>query len=140
MKMTVNRKAFTLIELLVVIVIIGLLASLVAPNFFGKLEGAKDKTVRAQMSMLSTALDSFKLDTGRYPTTEEGLAILWAKTSDERGWNGPYLPKPVERDAWNNPYQYTNPGKDGKPYNLISFGADGKEGGENEKKDISIWE
>ena len=107
-----------MIELLVVIVIISLLSSL---------------------ELLGTALDSFRLDTGRYPITEEGLKILWVKQSDIKGWNGPYLPKPVEMDAWQNPYEYTSPGEDGEPYNLLSLGADGRKGGENDNADISIW-
>ena len=135
-----QRNAFTLIELLVVIVIIGLLASLVAPKFFGKLETAKGKTAIAQMQMLSTALDSFKLDTNRYPTTEEGLAILWSPSPSAEGAVGPYLPKPVDKDPWGFAYQYKNPGNDNHPYDLFSFGADAQEGGEGENKDVSVWE
>jgi general secretion pathway protein G len=134
-----KRNAFTLIELLVVIVIISLLSSLVAPKFFKKVDTAKVKTSRAQIELLGTALDSFRLDTGRYPTTDEGLPVLWAKRSDIRGWNGPYLPKPVEADAWHNPYSYKSPGEDDNPYDLVSFGADGKPGGENDDTDISVW-
>lgn len=135
-----NRKAFTLVELLVVIVIIALLSSLVAPKLFGKLDSAKVKTAYAQMQMLSQALDSFRLDVGRYPTTEEGLAILWAKHSTLKNWNGPYLPKPVKQDPWGNPYHYKQPGKDGNPYDLYSLGSDGKEGGDKDAKDISVWD
>jgi len=134
-----KRSAFTLIELLVVIVIIGLLASLVAPKFFGKLETAKGKTAVAQMQMLSTALDSFKLDTNRYPTTEEGLAVLWANSSTIEGATGSYLPKPVDKDPYGFAYQYKMPGGDNHPYDLYTFGADGQEGGEGENKDLSVW-
>ncbi|MDD3597315.1 MAG: type II secretion system major pseudopilin GspG [Sulfuricurvum sp.] len=134
-----KRSGFTLIELLVVIVIIGLLASLVAPKFFGKLETAKGKTAIAQIQMLSTALDSFKLDTNRYPTTEEGLAILWANSVSVDGASGPYLPKPVEKDPWGFPYQYKAPGSDNHPYDLRSLGADGQEGGDGENQDVSVW-
>lgn len=135
-----KRSAFTLIELLVVIVIIALLSSLVAPKFFGKLDDAKVKTAYAQMQMLSTALDAFKLDVGRYPSTEEGLKVLWAKDSGIKGWNGPYLPKKVEVDPWKNPYQYKNPGKDKNPYDLYSYGSDKKEGGVKNAADISVWQ
>jgi len=135
-----KRSAFTLIELLVVIVIIALLSSLVAPKFFGKLSDAKVKTAYAQMQMLSTALDSFKLDVGRYPSTEEGLKVLWIKDSDIKGWNGPYLPKKVEEDPWKTPYQYKNPGKDKNPYDLYSYGSDKKEGGIKDAADISVWQ
>jgi general secretion pathway protein G len=135
-----KRSAFTLVELLVVIIIIALLSSLVAPKFFGKLDDAKIKTVKTQMGMFSTALDAFRLDAGRYPSTEEGLKTLWAKDSDIKGWNGPYLPKAVTGDAWENPYQYKVPGSDGEEYDLFSFGADGKAGGEGDNADISVWE
>ena len=141
MKKRNNRSAFTLIELLVVIVIIGLLASLVAPKLFGKLDDAKLKTAKAQVEMLSTSLDAFRLDIGRYPSTTEGLAILWAKKNSAiRGFNGPYLPKPVKEDPWGNPYQFLGDSKDGNPYELFSFGADGKIGGSDGDKDISVWE
>jgi len=135
-----SRSAFTLVELLVVIVIIALLSSLVAPKFFGKLDSAKVKTAYTQLQMLSQGLDGFRIDTGRYPTTEEGLKSLWAKNSDIRNWDGPYLPKPVKEDPWGNSYHYKQPGKDGNPYDLFSYGSDGKEGGDGDAKDISVWE
>ena len=135
-----KRSAFTLVELLVVIVIIALLSSLVAPKFFGKLDDAKVKTAYTQMQMLSTALDAFRLDVGRYPTTEEGLQILWVKESDVRGWNGAYLPKKVEEDSWGNAYNYKYPGSDKNEYDLSSYGSDGKEGGSDDAADISVWE
>ena len=139
-KKGLKRSAFTLVELLVVIVIIALLSSLVAPKFFGKLDSAKVKTAYTQMQMLSQALDSFRLDVGRYPTTAEGLKVLWAKNSQIKNWDGPYLPKPVKEDPWGNPYHYKQPGKDGNPYDLYSLGSDGKEGGDDDAKDISVWE
>jgi len=134
------KKGFTLIELLVVIVIIGLLASLVAPKLFGKLEDAKVKTAKAQLSMISTALDAFKLDVGRYPTTQEGLTVLWKKADNIENWNGKYLPKPIRKDPWGHPYYYKNPGENGEPYDLKSLGADGQLGGTGQNKDISVWE
>ena len=136
-----DREAFTLIELLVVIVIIGLLAGLVAPKFFGQLENAKIKTAGAQIEMISTALDTFRLDTNRYPTDSENLKVLWAKKSSSiRGFNGPYLPKPLKKDPWGYEYIYKEKGKDGNPYQLYSTGADGEVGGEGEDMDISIWD
>jgi len=134
------RSAFTLVELLVVIVIIALLSSLVAPKFFGKLDNAKVKTAYAQLQMLSTALDSFRLDTGHYPTTEEGLKSLWVKESDIKDWNGPYLPKKVEKDSWGHNYIYKYPGSDKNEYDLFSYGEDGKEGGSGNAADISVWQ
>ncbi|MBN2825131.1 MAG: type II secretion system major pseudopilin GspG [Campylobacterales bacterium] len=135
-----NKKAFTLIELLVVIVIIALLSSIVAPRLFGKVDNAKIKTTQAQIEIISTQLDSFNLDVGRYPTTEEGLEVLWAKSSEIEGWNGPYLKKALKGDAWNKPYVYKFPGSEGNPYDLLSLGADGEVGGEDDKADISVWE
>ena len=134
------RNAFTLVELLVVIVIIALLSSLVAPKLFGKLDNAKVKTAYAQMQMLSTALDSFKLDTGHYPTTQEGLKSLWVKESDIKDWNGPYLPKKVNKDSWGHPYIYKFPGSNKNDYDLLSYGEDGKEGGSGNAADISVWQ
>ena len=135
-----NSTGFTLIELLVVIVIIGLLASLVTPKLFHKLGTAKEKTAKAQIEMIVTGLDAFKLDVGRYPTTDEKLDVLWNDPGNIKNWRGPYLPKPVKADPWDNPYVYKSPGADKKPYDLISLGADGKEGGEGENKDISAWD
>ncbi|UCN00585.1 type II secretion system major pseudopilin GspG [Sulfurimonas sp. SWIR-19] len=134
------RSAFTLVELLVVIVIIALLSSLVAPKLFSKLDSAKVKTAVAQMQMLSQGLDSYRLDVGKYPTTQEGLAILWTKNSNVKNWDGPYLPKAVKADPWGNPYHYKQPGADSNPYDLYSLGSDGKKGGSGDAKDISVWE
>jgi general secretion pathway protein G len=139
-KKRINRKGFTLIELLVVIVIIGLLASLVTPKLFSKLGTAKVKTAKAQIEMIVTALDAFKLDVGRYPSTDEKLEALWKDPGTINKWQGPYLPKPVTADPWDNPYYYKSPGADKKPYDLKSLGADGKEGGDGENKDLSAWE
>lgn len=135
-----NSKGFTLIELLVVIVIIGLLASLVTPKLFSKLGTAKEKTAKAQVEMIVTALDAFKLDVNRYPTTDEKLEVLWKDPGSIKNWKGPYLPKPLPADPWDTPYLYKSPGADNKPFDLMSLGADGKEGGEGENKDISAWE
>jgi general secretion pathway protein G len=139
MKKNNFKKAFTIIELMVVITIIGILASLVAPKFMGKLETAKVKTTKAQLEMFSTALDSFNLDVGRYPTNSEGLSVLWIKTKDIRGYDGPYLPKPANADAWGNPYTYKITSDD-HGYNIFSYGKDGKEGGEGKDADISLWD
>ena len=141
MRRNSQRRAFTLIELLVVIVIIGLLASLVAPKFFGKLDDAKVKTAKAQVEMISTSLDAFRLDTGRYPSTSEGLKILWTKKNTSiRGFSGAYLPKPVKEDPWGYEYQYSGSSKNDNPYELYSYGSDGKDGGSDDAADISIWE
>ncbi len=134
-----NNKGFTLIELLVVMIIIGLLASLVAPKLFNKLESSKRKTAKAQIQMIETALDAFRLDVGRYPTTQEGLKVLWKNPGNIKKWDGPYLPKPVKEDPWGNPYIYKSPGEHG-PYDLYSLGADGKPGGTGDNADITSWQ
>ena len=132
-------RGFTLIELLVVVIIIGLLATLVAPKFFGKLSMSKQKTAKAQIELLGTALDEFRLDNGRYPTTSEGLNALREKPPGLESWAGPYLPKPVPKDPWGHEYVYKCPGEHGD-YDLLSLGRDGREGGEGEDADIVSWQ
>lgn len=133
------RKGFTLIEILIVVAIIALLASLVAPRLFGKLESSKQKIAKTQINLIETALDMFRLDVGRYPTTQEGLKVLWSNPGDIPNWHGPYLKKPIEKDPWGHPYIYRCPGKHGA-YDLYSLGADGKPGGTGENKDITSWD
>jgi general secretion pathway protein G len=132
---------FTLIELLVVIAVISLLAALVAPNVFQNLGTAKEGTARSQIEMLGAALDAYRLDNGRYPTTEQGLASLYTEPTIEprpTNWRGPYLRKAVPSDPWDNPYVYTSPGSNsGSGFDLVSLGADGAPGGEGENADIS---
>jgi general secretion pathway protein G len=134
-----KQKGFTLIELLVVIIILGLLSALVAPKFFGKVDKAKMKTTKTQIELFGSALDEFRLDNGRYPTTEEGLNALREKTGNLPNWDGPYLPKAIPPDPWGNPYHYRSPGEHG-PYDLVSFGMDGAAGGEGNDRDIVSWE
>ncbi|MCS6927821.1 MAG: type II secretion system major pseudopilin GspG [Candidatus Binatia bacterium] len=139
MRRTLSHTGFTLIELLVVMVIIGLLASLVVPRFIRQEEKAKVKTARAQIEMLGTALDTFRLDVGRYPTTQEGLEALRQRPAGVDRWDGPYLKKEVPRDPWGNPYVYRSPGER-EPYELLSYGADGVAGGTDDNADIKSWE
>ncbi len=134
-----SRSGFTLIELMVVMIILGLLAALVVPRMFGRVGEAKQKAAYSQIELFGTALDSFRLDVGRYPTTSEGLDALVVQTSGIEDWNGPYLKKiEVPLDPWNNEYSYESPGKYGD-YDMISFGADKSQGGEKENKDIVSW-
>ncbi len=133
-----RERGFTLIEILVVIIIIGLLAALVGPRLFGKVGMAKLKATKAQIELFGTALDAFRLDVGKYPTTEEGLKALREKPSGVDNWQGPYLPKEIPTDPWGKPYVYKAPGEHGD-YDLISYGLDGVEGGEGENQDIVSW-
>lgn len=126
-----KNHGFTMIELLIVIVILGLMASLVAPKFFGNLSKAERGIAGAQMSAFETALDTYRLDMGGYPATLEEL-----RKSDKPRWDGPYLPKAIPVDPWGNPYVYSVPGEDGAPYKIMSYAVDGKVGGVDANEDI----
>lgn len=129
---------FTLLELLVVMVIIGLLAGYVAPQYFSQIGKSEVQTARAQLDALEKALDTYRLDTGRYPSTAQGLTALVQRPADEPKWHGPYLKKAVPPDPWGRPYAYVFPGQHGE-FDLYSLGKDGKPGGENESADITNW-
>lgn len=134
----ISQPGFTLIELLIVMIILGLLAALVAPKMFQKVGSSKQKAAKAQISMIGTALDAFRLDLGSYPSTEQGLDAL-RKNPGSGAWDGPYLSKDVPRDPWGRPYVYRAPGEHGD-YDLYSLGSDGQEGGEGESADVTSWE
>jgi general secretion pathway protein G len=132
-----RKSGFTLIEMLVVIAIIGLLMALVGPRVLNYLNESKVKNARIQIQSFASALNVFHLDAGRYPSSAEGLAALVRPTAGVPGWNGPYLKGgTVPKDPWGTPYFYRSPGQHG-PYDLISFGADGREGGTGAAADIS---
>ncbi|AEY00183.1 general secretion pathway protein G [Oceanimonas sp. GK1] len=131
---------FTLLELLVVLVILGLLASLAGPQVLRQLGGSKTKTAALQIKELGTALDLYRLEVGRHPTTGEGLEALISAPAGARGWNGPYLnKKSVPQDPWGYDYQYRSPGQHGE-FDLFSLGADNQEGGSGEAQDVVSWE
>ena len=130
-----KEMGFSLIELLIVMVIMGLLAALVGPRMFGKVGKSKQNAARSQMALFETALDTYRLDVGKYPATEQGLQTLRKKPGGEEKWDGPYLPKAVPKDPWGHPYVYKR--TDNGEVEMISLGADGTEGGEGEDKDIS---
>ena len=135
----IRSSGFTLLEMLVVLLIIGLLAALVGPRLFSQVDKARVDTARVQMKSLQGSLETMRLDIGRFPTTDEGLQMLNRPPLDEKirpRWRGPYLAEEVPLDPWGNPYQYSIPGRGGKPFALWSFGADGKPGGTDYDADI----
>lgn len=132
-----RRRGFTLLELLVVIVIIGLLAAYVGPRYFSQLGRSERQTAKAQIEGFGRALDTYRLDTGRYPTTDQGLEALVVKPNDEAKWNGPYLQKSVPPDPWGKPYVYRSPGQGGMDFDLLSYAKDGQPGGEGDNADIT---
>ncbi len=134
-----RQAGITLIEMLVVVTIIALFAALVGPSLFKQSDKARVTAARAQINSLMTALGTYKLDTGVFPTTEQGLQALRVKPSDANQWNGPYLPKEVPPDPWGRPYLYKFPGEHGDEPDIISYGADGQPGGDGLNADIVSW-
>lgn len=134
-----RERAFTLLEMLVVLVIIGLLVAVVGPRLFSRVDYAKVDTAKAQIKMLSTALQTYRLDVGRFPASSQGLRVLYYHPANPRLqvlWKGPYLQKPVPNDPWGHPYVYCIPGRNAAPFTLYSYGANGKPGGTGINADI----
>lgn len=134
----VRSGGFTLLEMLVVLVIIGLIVSLVGPRLFTRVDYSRVQTAETQVRMLRNALETFRLDVGRFPTNEEGLRVLYSAPAEERvrdRWRGPYLDEPPPPDPWDRPYRYEVPGQE-LPFALYSLGADGQPGGEDINADI----
>ncbi len=137
----VSSAGFTLLEMLVVLVIIGLLAGLVGPRLFSKVDQSKVTAATTQAKMLRGAVESLRLDVGRYPLPEEGLALLTKPPADPAlasRWRGPYLDGALPEDPWGQPYQYSVPGADGQPFALFSMGSDGKRGGQGDAADVGV--
>ncbi len=131
-------RGFTLLELLVVMVIIGLLAGIVAPQYFAQIGKSNTKVARAQIESFGQALDQYRLDVGQYPSTEQGLLALRAAPQQVPRWQGPYLKRDIPEDPWGHAYLYRCPGRHGD-YDLVSLGADGQPGGEGENADVVSW-
>lgn len=132
-----RMRGMTLIEILVVLTLIGIIMGIVGGNFIGRGEKAKADAAKVEMGQIAQALDLYKLEVGRYPTTQEGLQALIQAPAGVTNWNGPYWKKAtVPKDPWGNDYKYSSPAASG-PYEIVSLGADGKEGGEGVDKDIT---
>jgi len=136
-----NRRqaGVTLIEMMVVVVIIALFAALVLPRMMGQADKARKTAARAQINAFMTALGSYKLDTGSYPTSEQGLQALRVKPENVNNWQGPYTDKEIDNDPWGHPYLYRFPGEHGDEPDLTSYGADGQPGGDGNNADIVSW-
>lgn len=134
-----RQRGFTLLELLVVLVILGMLAALAGPRVMKYVGGAKSDTAKLQIEEFSAALDMYKLEVGRYPNSQEGLQALVQAPGGVANWNGPYLKKnTLPKDPWGNDYHYESPGRHGA-IDIYSYGADGREGGDGENKDVVSW-
>ncbi len=133
-----SQRGFTLLELLVVMVIIGLLAAYVGPKYFSQIGKSEVKTTRAQIVGFEKALQQFRLDVGRFPSTEQGLQALLAAPANLPKWDGPYLEKAVPLDPWGRPYVYVSPGEHGD-IDISSTGRDGRPGGDGLDADITNW-
>ena len=131
-------RGFTLLELLVVMVIIGLLVSYVGPKYFSQVSKSEVKTAKAQIDALEKALDTYRLDTGHYPSNEQGLSALFVAPSNEPKWHGPYLKKAVPTDPWGQAYLYRMPGEQAE-VEIVSLGTDGRVGGQGDADDIGNW-
>jgi len=135
-----TARGMTLIEILVVLVLIGIVMGIVGGNYIGQGEKAKARAAKIEIEQIGQTLDLFKLEVGRYPTSQEGLQALVTAPAGMTNWNGPYWKKSsVPKDPWGNEYQYASPGSHGA-YDIISYGADGKEGGDGGNKDVTSWE
>jgi len=137
LKLTRAAHGFTLLELLVVVAIIGLLAAYVGPRYFAQLGKSEVGVAKAQIQAFEKAIDQYRLDSGHFPTTEQGLKALMAAPTGETRWGGPYLKKEVPLDPWGHAYEYRQPGASGRDYDIVSYGRDGAAGGDGENADLT---
>lgn len=133
-----RQRGFTLLELLVVVAIIAVLAAFVGPRYAAQIGRSEQGTAKMQIDALAKALEAYRIDTGRYPSTEQGLAVLMARPADDARWRGPYLQKALPADPWQRPYVYRSPGADGSDFDLVSLGRDGQPGGDGDNADVSF--
>jgi len=131
-----TMKAFTLVEMMAVVVIIGILAAFIAPKFFSQVDVAKVTAAKTDIKKIEQAIQLYRMETGQMP---EKLRDLVKEPEDLRGWNGPYLDK-EPKDPWDNRYEFTVPGNEGRPYEIVCYGMDGREGGEKTNADIKSWD
>jgi general secretion pathway protein G len=132
-----RSRGFSLLELVIVLIILGTIMAFLAPRIFGNVERANQQLAKAKMEQLSGQLEIMRLEVGRYPNSQEGLRALVEKPSGMERWNGPYIKDATTlKDPWGNDFKYTAPGAS-RPFDLVSMGADGREGGEGENKDIA---
>ena len=135
-KLPRRSRGFSLLELVIVLIILGTIMAFLAPRIFGNVERANQQLAKAKMEQLSGQLEIMRLEVGRYPNTQEGLRALLEKPSGMERWNGPYIKDATTlKDPWGNDFKYTAPGTN-KPFDLVSLGADGREGGEGDNRDL----
>ena len=137
--MKTSHRGFTLLELLVVLLILGLLAGFVGPKYFSQIGRSEQTVAKSQIDAFEKALAQYRVDIGRFPSNDQGLAALYAAPAGEGKWNGPYLKKAVPQDPWGSAYQYRSPGEDGRDYDIVSVGRDRAAGGTGEDADIVSW-
>jgi general secretion pathway protein G len=138
-----DRRGFTLVELVVVMIILAVLAGVIVPRLYGRAEQGRRARAIADIKNLETTLDLYAADNGRFPTTDQGLQALREQPTtppEARNWNGPYLKKPVPLDPWGHEYEYISPGTHNEDFDIVSYGQDGKEGGEGPDTDVTNWE
>jgi len=134
-----RQQGFTLIEIIIVVIIMSLIAALVVPRLFKKVEKSKQQIAKTQITLIENSVKMFKLDTGRYPSKDEGLKALLEKPAGANNWDGPYLEKGIPKDPWGRQYLYTYPGQN-YTFEIVSLGADGQPGGEGENMDVNNWQ